>query len=67
MSVSNPGNIPEQGQIVTVRQRRYVVTDVLPGTLPPAPLGSQAAPQNLVTKLLKIQFSRGHPGHGPTQ
>jgi hypothetical protein len=49
MSISNPGNIPEQGQIVTVRQRRYVVTDVLPSTLPPAPLGSQSALQNLVT------------------
>ena len=49
MLISNPGNIPEQGQIVTVRQRRYVVTDVLPSTLPPAPLGSQAALQNLVT------------------
>ena len=49
MSVSNLSSVPEQGQIVTVRQRRYIVTDVLPSTLPPTPLGSQAAPQHLVT------------------
>jgi len=42
-------DIPEQGQIVTVRQRRYAVTDVLPSTLPPSPLSSQTAPQHLVT------------------
>jgi hypothetical protein len=30
--------IPEQGQIVTVRQRRYVVSDVQKSTLPPDPL-----------------------------
>jgi len=30
--------IPEQGQIVTVRQRRYVVTNVEKSTLPPDPL-----------------------------
>ena len=32
---SNP---PEQGQLVTVRQRRYVVTDVAKSTLPDRPL-----------------------------
>ena len=30
--------IPEQGQIVTVRQRRYVVADVQNSSLPPDPL-----------------------------
>ncbi len=48
MSASSLSNVPEQGQIVTVRQRRYVVTDVLPSTLPLVPLSIQAAPQNLV-------------------
>ncbi|MCI0581091.1 MAG: DISARM system SNF2-like helicase DrmD [Chloroflexi bacterium] len=41
--------IPEQGQIVTVRQRRYVVTEVLASALPPSPLGSPAAPQHLIS------------------
>lgn len=42
--------IPEQGQIVTVRQRRYVVVDVQPSTLPPQPLAvNQAAGQHLMT------------------
>ncbi len=48
-SPSNPSSAPEQGQIVTVRQRRYVVTGVLPSTLSTSPLVSQAAPQHLVT------------------
>lgn len=42
--------LPEQGQIVTVRQRRYVVTDVLQSALPPDVLrkvGGQ--PQHLIT------------------
>jgi len=29
---------PEQGQLVTVRQRRYIVTDVAESTLPDRPL-----------------------------
>ncbi len=49
MSLSNLTDVPEQGQIVTVRQRRYSVVDVLPSTLPPAPLGVPSAPQHLVT------------------
>ena len=35
MPVSSP---PEQGQLVSVRQRRYVVTEVAKSTLPEAPL-----------------------------
>ncbi len=49
MTLSSPSNTPEQGQIVTVRQRRYTVTDVQPSTLPASPLSPQAAPQNLLT------------------
>lgn len=41
-------SIPEQGQIVVVRQRRYVVTDVLRSALPPPQPGSLSAPQHLV-------------------
>ena len=43
-SIKNQGSsmiqspIPEQGQIVTVRQRRYVVTEVQKSTLPISPL-----------------------------
>jgi SNF2 family DNA or RNA helicase len=33
--------LPEQGQIVTVRQRRYIVMDVQQSTLPPEPLSVQ--------------------------
>ncbi len=47
--------IPEQGQIVTVRQRRYVVVDVQSSTLPPQPLAvSQLAGQHLLT-LISIE------------
>lgn len=31
-------NVPEQGQLVEVRQRRYVVSEVIKSTLPPATL-----------------------------
>lgn len=49
MATATPHAIPEQGQIVTVRQRQYVVTDVLPSALPPPQPGSLAGPQHLVT------------------
>ena len=43
-------NIPEQGQIVKVRQRRYVVADVQASSLPPDPLyQSLDGGQHLVT------------------
>ncbi len=32
------GSVPEQGQLVTVRQCRYVVTEVAKSTLPDRPL-----------------------------
>ena len=42
--------LPEQGQIVSVRQRRFVVTAVQKSTLPPQVLSRQPlAPQHLVT------------------
>ncbi len=40
---------PEQGQIATVRQRRYVVTEVQTSTLPPSSLTERREPQHLVT------------------
>ncbi|MBD2465966.1 DEAD/DEAH box helicase [Oscillatoria sp. FACHB-1407] len=41
--------IPEQGQLVRVRQRQYVVTDVRQTTLPSSPLFPKVTPaQNLV-------------------
>lgn len=46
--VSSPP-IPEQGQLVDVRQRRYVVTEVEASTLPASPLRPARAPQHLVT------------------
>lgn len=42
--------IPEQGQLVDVRQRRYVVADVQQSLLPPAPVAlTETVPQHLVT------------------
>ena len=41
--------IPEQGQLVDVRQRRYVVTDVEAGVLPVSPLKPGSPTQHLVT------------------
>ena len=50
MQFTETSSIPEQGQIVAVRQRRYVVSDVERSTLPPLVLQSrQIAPQHLVT------------------
>lgn len=41
--------IPEQGQIVTVRQRPFVVTDVLASNLPPSPLAPTKPQHHLLT------------------
>jgi ERCC4-related helicase len=42
--------LPEQGQLVLVRQRHFVVTEVTKSALPPRPLRPQAAdPQHLVS------------------
>ncbi|MBN1219623.1 MAG: DISARM system SNF2-like helicase DrmD [Anaerolineae bacterium] len=43
-------SVPEQGQIVAVRQRRFVVAEVEKGTLPPPVLqGQPANPHHLIT------------------
>jgi len=50
MTVPESSVIPEQGRIVTVRQRRYVVVDVQASSLPPQPLAvKQMAGYHLVT------------------
>jgi len=54
MPVSASGNIPEQGQIVTVRQRPFVVTEVQASKLPPSPLNRAQQPQHQIT-LTSIQ------------
>lgn len=41
--------IPEQGQIVTVRGRPFVVTHITPSTLPPNPMTPTQPPQHLLT------------------
>lgn len=51
MTAANPAatvDIPEQGQLVEVRQRRYVVTDVVGSTLPTSPLSDNGKSQHLV-------------------
>src|SRR4051812_25908548 len=48
MAVQSP-QIPEQGQLVDVRQRRYVVTEVEAGNLPSSPLRPAHPAQHLVT------------------
>ena len=40
---------PEPGQLVEVRQRHYVVTEVAASALPPDPLGNGHGPQHLVS------------------
>jgi SNF2 family DNA or RNA helicase len=50
MAESSVSALPEQGQIVTVRQRRFAVVDVRPSTLVSSALHQPLAkPQNLVT------------------
>ena len=42
-------DVPEQGQLVEVRRRRYVVTDVVGSTHPTSPLSGDGKPQHLIT------------------
>lgn len=54
--------VPELGQIVTVRQRRYVVSDVVPSALPTDVLyNTQTEPQHLIS-LSSIEDDAGGPG-----
>jgi hypothetical protein len=48
-------SIPEQGQIVTVRQRRYVVTNVQKSTLPPDQLSLSANGRQHLVSLNSIE------------
>ena len=45
---TNPPSLPEQGQLVEVRQRRYVVTEVTRSALPASLLFADGAPQHWV-------------------
>src|SRR5262249_25467672 len=50
MTIAFPGSPPEQGQLVNVRQRQYVVTEVAKSTLPTSPLrSSDNGAQHLVS------------------
>ena len=49
MSDSNQIATPGHGKIITARQGRYVVSEALPSTLIPSPLGGRTTPQHLVT------------------
>lgn len=50
MTSPAPPTIPEVGQLVDIRRRRFVVTDVVQSTLPVDPLAlRQAPPHHLVT------------------
>jgi hypothetical protein len=49
MNVPESIAIPEQGQIVTVRQRPFVVAEVQASALPRSPLAHSPPPHHLVT------------------
>jgi hypothetical protein len=42
-------DVPEQGQLVEIRRRRYVVTDVVGSTHPTSPLSGDGKPQHLLS------------------
>ncbi len=51
--------IPEQGQLVEARQRRYVVADMRQSTLPTDPLSAApSAPHHLVPLLQRLVLPR---------
>ena len=43
-TAQNAVSLPEQGQLVEVRQRRYVVGEIRQSALPPDPLAAQQLP-----------------------
>ena len=50
MTVASPGSPPEQGQLISVRSRHWIVTEVIPSTLPPERLqASLEAQQHLLS------------------
>ena len=52
---TSPFPVPEQGQLVTVRQRRYVVTDVRASALPPDLLRSDAGVAHHLLTLTAVE------------
>ncbi len=56
-------DIPEQGQLVQVRQRRYVVTNIVGSTLPISPLAGDGKPQHLATLASVENDARLHEMH----
>src|SRR5437867_7523919 len=46
---------PEQGQLVNVRSRRWVVNEVRAGSLPPSPLEPTAAPPQHLVSLASVE------------
>jgi hypothetical protein len=55
MTITIQSAIPEPGQIVAVRQRRYVVAEVLVSALPPAPLAECMEPSHHLLMLNSIE------------
>ena len=55
---------PEQGQLVSVRQRRYLVTEVAKSDLPDRPLGANANGRQHLVSLSSVEDD-GLPGAGP--
>src|SRR5215510_2729698 len=50
MTVASPSSPPEQGQLVTIRSRQWIVNDVRPSTLPTVALKPTfSGPQHLLT------------------
>ncbi len=47
--------LPDPGQLVNVRQRHFVVLDVLPSALPASPLDSSAKPPQHVVRLSSVE------------
>ena len=50
-----PPSPPEQGQLVNVRSRRWVVNDIARGSLPPPPLTPTAEPPQHLVSLLSVE------------
>src|SRR2546430_1657209 len=46
---------PEQGQLVNVRQRQYVVTEIAKSTLPVSPLHPSATPAQHLVSLSSVE------------
>jgi len=67
MPVRVATGIPEQGQVVDVRQRHYVVTDVARSTLPADPLAPGNGRGQHLVSLTSIEDCRGRPFRCPLE